>query len=93
MEWATTKTKLPHIIGGETKLVAENRRGVVAVPVVIQPVVVPVPPVAVPVQITNVEVAISVAVMCSMPSAPPPFEYSNGLYCIWHIKCQACYTK
>jgi hypothetical protein len=73
--------------------VAGDRRGIATVPVVVQPVVVPVPLVAVPVEVTHVQIAVSIAVMYSMPSAPPPFEYSNGLYFIWHLQCQACCTK
>ena len=53
-----------------------NRGRVVVVPVVVKPVVVPVPPVVVPVQVTDVEVAIGVAVAYEMPSVPLPLEYS-----------------
>jgi len=51
-----------------------NQSRVVGVPVVVEPVVVPVPPVAVPVEVTNVEVAIGVAVLCEAPSSTPPFK-------------------
>jgi len=38
--------------------------GVVAVEVVVEPVVVPVPAFAIPVQVTDVQIAIRVAIMC-----------------------------
>ena len=53
-------------------------RGVVAVPVFVKPVVVPVPPAFVKVKVTDVQVGIRVAVACRAPSVPPPFEYSLG---------------
>lgn len=53
-----------------------NRRGVVVVPVVVEPVEVRVPPVAVPDEVTNVEVAVRVAVMYETPSIPPLIECS-----------------
>jgi hypothetical protein len=53
-----------------------NQRRVVVIPVVVEPIEVPVPPVAVPVEVTNVEVAIPVAVMYKTPSIPLLIEYS-----------------
>jgi hypothetical protein len=50
--------------------------GVVVVPVVVEPVGVPVPPVAVSVEVTDVEVAVPVAVMYEAPSMPLLIEYS-----------------
>ena len=45
------------------------------VPVVVEPVVVPVPAIAVPVQIANVEVAVGVAKLYRKPPKPPPLVY------------------
>ena len=53
-----------------------HRGGVVVVPVVVEPVGVPVPPVAVPVEVTDVEVAVPVAVVYEAPSIPLLLEYS-----------------
>jgi len=53
-----------------------NRGGVVVVPVVVEPVGVPVPPVAIPDEVTDVEVAVPVAVMYEAPSIPLLIEYS-----------------
>jgi len=59
----------------KNKEIFEPSRGVVGVPVVVKPVVVPVPLLAVPVQIRNVEVAIRVAEMYKISSLPPSFKY------------------
>ena len=56
---------------------AQSRR-VVDVPVVVEPVVVPVPPAIVPVEVTHIQVVVRVAVAYSVPSVPPPIEYSPG---------------
>ena len=48
---------------GRNEMSYGNRSRVVGVPVIVEPVVVPVPPVVVPVEVTDVEVAIGVAVM------------------------------
>lgn len=53
-------------------------RGVVAIPVVVKSVVVRVPPAVVKVEVTHVQVAVRVAVMCRMSSMPLPLEYSWG---------------
>jgi hypothetical protein len=45
------------------KRVAEQSRRVVVVPIVLEPVVVPVPPLAIPVEVPDVEVATAVAIM------------------------------
>lgn len=58
------------------KLFAGNRRRIVIVKVVVEPVVVPVPLVAVPVEVADHEIAVSVVVLYSAPSCPPPFEFS-----------------
>lgn len=55
-----------------------DRRRVVGVPVVVEPVVVPVPLRAVPVEVTDVEVVIGVAVVYKAPSVTPPIEFSTG---------------
>ena len=62
-----------------------NRRGVVVVPVVVEPVEVRVPPVVVPDEVTDVEVVVPVAVMYEMPSMPLLIECSpscieSGIY-------------
>jgi len=51
---------------------------VVVVEVIVEPVVVPVPLITVPDEVADNEVAVGVAVTCSVPSLPPPFEYSQG---------------
>ena len=55
-----------------TVLTCAHSRRVVAAPVVVEPVVAPVPPVVVPVQVTDVEVAVRVAVVYRVPSVSPP---------------------
>jgi len=52
----------------------EQSRGVVAVPVVVEPVVVPVPRPVVEVQIADIEVAVRVAVAYRMLPLPLPIE-------------------
>jgi hypothetical protein len=46
--------------------------------VIVEPIGIPIPPIIVPVQIANVEVAVRVAVLYTLPSMSPPFEYSQG---------------
>jgi hypothetical protein len=60
--------------------ICTQSRGVVAVPVVIEPVRVPVPSAVVPIEVTDVEVAVGVAVVYEASSMPLPIEYSNRLY-------------
>ena len=60
----------------ENDEICERRGRVVGVPVVVEPVVVPVPPAAVPVQVLDVQVAVRVAESCAVPSAPPSVDYS-----------------
>lgn len=45
------------------KRLAKHSRRVIVVPIVVEPVVVPVPPITIPVQIPDVQVAIGIAVM------------------------------
>ena len=52
----------PAVSGVRSEESCTQRRGVVAVPVVVEPVVAPVPPVVVPVEVADVQVAIAVAV-------------------------------
>ncbi len=52
----------PAYSGVKSKESYRHRSGVVAVPVIVEPVVVPVPPVVVPIEIADVQVAIMVAV-------------------------------
>ena len=56
----------------------DNGSRVVVVPVIVEPVVVPVPRTIVPVQVADIDIAVRVAVMYNMPSVPLPFEYSWG---------------
>lgn len=77
MERATDKTKLSQrLVERESEDDCEKRR-VVRLPVIVEPVVAPVPPTVVPIQVTDVEVAIRVAVMHDVPSIAPPLEYSR----------------
>lgn len=59
-----------------------QRSRIVVVPIVVEPVVVPVPPVAVPVEVTNVQVAIGVAIMCEVSSVPPLVEGCSDLQAV-----------
>ena len=55
------------------------RRQVVSIPIIVEPVVVPVPlAVIAPIEIQHVAVAVRVAQICRMPSVPLPLEYSPG---------------
>ena len=74
----TSETKLPRFVRRRNKQSCVQSRRVVAVPVVVEPVDIPVPPAAVPVQIPDIQVAVRVAVAYEAPSMPPPFEYSRG---------------
>lgn len=56
-------------------------RGVVGVPVVVEPVVVPVPLVAIPVEVTDIEVAVRVAVS----SKTPPFTPLSNYFKSWIV--------
>jgi len=72
----------------------ENSSGLVRVPVVVEPVVVPVPPVIAEVQIADVLVATAVAVLYEMPSMPLPSvkaisRQSSELYFIWGLAYEA----
>ncbi len=64
--------------GLRSEAICWQSRRVVAVEVIVEPVVAPVPPVVVPVQVTDVQVLVTVAVACGMPSVPLPLEYSQG---------------
>jgi hypothetical protein len=44
-------------------------------------------------QTEQVRIAVQIRVMCREPSMPLPFEYSNGLYRIWHRNALALCTK
>jgi hypothetical protein len=57
-----------------------NRRRVVAIPVIVEPVVVPVPLPAVPVEVTDVEVAIRVAVVYKASSMTLLIEYPDASF-------------
>ncbi len=67
------------------RTVAGESSRVVVVEVIVEPVVVPVPPVVVPIEVTNIQVAVRVAVLYNLPSMPPPLEYSKRLYRIWYL--------
>lgn len=53
-----------------------ERGRVVVIPAIVEPVVVRVPLSVVEVQVTDIQVAVLVAVMYRKPSAPPSIEYS-----------------
>jgi len=67
------------------RTVARESCGVVVVEVVVEPVVVPVPPVAVPVEVADIQVAVRVAVLYSLPPKPLLLECSEKLYRIRHL--------
>lgn len=58
----------------ENEVICRDRRRVVVVPLIVEPVVVPVPLLAVPIEITDIEVAIGVAVLYKTSSVPLPIE-------------------
>ena len=58
------------------KQVAEHRGGLVRVPVVLKPVVVPIPLPAVPVEASHVAVAIGITESYEAPPKPPSLECS-----------------
>lgn len=59
-------------------MICEDRSRVVVVPIVVEPVVVRDPPRPVPVEVTDVEIAISVAESYEIYSVSPPLDYSQG---------------
>ena len=64
---------------GEMKRVARESGRVVIVEVIVEPVVVPVPLVAVPIEVTDVQLAVGIAVkIYKVPPVSPPLEYSRG---------------
>ena len=70
-----------------------NRGGIAGVPVVVEPVVVPVPPVAAPVEVADVQEAVGVAVSYETPSKPPPLECSRGCIAFVISNHMALHTK
>jgi hypothetical protein len=68
----------PPKVRGRNEVSCTYRRRIAAVPVVVEPVVVPIPPVAIPVKVTDAEIAIRVAVAYREPPMSPPLEYSQG---------------
>jgi hypothetical protein len=76
--------------------VCKRRSGIVSVPVIVEPVVVPDPLVSVPIEVTDVEVAIGVAVLYRSPSISPPLEsfwLILRLNRIWHHNALVFCTK
>jgi len=67
------------------RTVAGESSRVVVVEIIVEPIVVPVPPVVVPIEAADIQVAVRVAVLYSLPSMPPPLEYSERLYRIWYL--------
>ena len=67
------------------RTVAGESRRVVVIPVVVEPIVVPVPPVVVPIEVADIQVAVRVAVLYSLPPKPLLLEYSEKLYRIWYL--------
>ena len=53
---------------------SEEKRGVLNVPVVVEPVVVALPTPVVPVQVADVQVAVAIAVVRDIPPGTPPVE-------------------
>ncbi|MBU1890365.1 hypothetical protein KJ782_02640 [Patescibacteria group bacterium] len=92
LERPTYKTKLSQT-RERNEVICEDTRRVVVVPVIVEPVVVPVPPVIIPVEVTDVDIAISVAVLYSVPSMPLPFEYSWGCIVSGILNALTRYTK
>ena len=72
------KNKTPPKRGRNEENCAQSR-GVVVVPVVVEPVVVPVPLLAVEVEVTDVEVVVGVTISCVRPSKPPSVEAKSDL--------------
>ena len=72
----SSKNKTPPLIRERNEKICEQSNGVVAVPVVVEPVVVTLPLAVVEVEATDIQVAVGVAVVYRMPSLPPPLEYS-----------------
>ena len=56
----------------------EHRSRISRVPVVVEPIVVLNALVTVAIQVTNIEIAIGVAVICGAPPIAPPVEFSSG---------------
>ena len=78
MDSPDSKTKLSRVIRERSEANSAQSRRVVDVPVVVEPVVAPVPPAVVPIEVTHIQVVVRVAVAYSVPSVPPPIEYSPG---------------
>ena len=70
--------KTPPLKQERNKESCERSDRILEVPVVVEPIVVPVPRTVVPVEIADVEVVVRVAVMYKKPSSPLPFECSRG---------------
>ncbi len=66
----------------EIKRVSHASRRVVVIEVVVEPVVAPVPRVSVPVEVTDVEVAVVVAVLHTRFSVTPPFTLDPYRKCL-----------
>ena len=66
----------------------QERRRVALVPVVVEPVVVPVPPRAVPIEVTDIGVAVGVAICMERRPCRPLYQYR-----LWHHNAVALHTK
>lgn len=81
MDNSRDKTQ-PRYCGVRNEESCAHRSGVVVVPVEAEPAAVPAPPAAVPVEITDVQVAIGVAIMCEVPSMPLLIEDYSDLQAV-----------
>ncbi len=75
MDSYKNKTLLTQSRERNEKNCSQSRR-IVIVPIVIKPVVVPAPPVVIEIQITNIQVAVRVAVAYRASPVSPPLECS-----------------
>lgn len=75
---SSPNTVPPDLVQGSAEETGGDRRRVLDVELVVEPVVVPVPLPVVPVEVTDVQVAIRVAVVRTAPSKPLPVECSPG---------------
>ena len=74
MDSSQNKTRPYHEAWARSEEICAQSRGVVVVPVIVEPVVVPVPPATVPVEVTDIQVAVRVAVAYGVPSISPSLE-------------------
>ena len=71
----------------------EQSRRIVAVPIVVKPVVVPIPHTIVEVEVTNIQVVVRVVVAYSAPPISPSIEYSLDCIVFGIVNTLARHTK